>query len=63
MHKQQALTNSSRGCVVVNDKPNKSHRGSRVSDAELSIERSRGVDSSSCGLAGFVSCFIHIPGQ
>lgn len=47
MHKQQALPNSSCSRVIVNDKQNKSPRGSRVSDAELSIERSRGVDSSS----------------
>lgn len=63
MRKHDALTNSSCRCVIVNDKQNKSHQGSRVSDTMLSIERSRGVDFSSCGLAGFVSCFIHIPWQ
>lgn len=61
MRKHDALTNSSGGCVIVNDKQNKSQAGSRVSDTVLSIEGSRGVDFSSCGLAAFVSWSIHIP--
>lgn len=63
MRKHEALTNSSGGRAMVNDKQNKSHAGARVPDTALSLEGSRGVDSSSCGLAGFVSSFIHIPWQ
>lgn len=57
------LTNRSRICAILNHRQNKSHWGSRVSDTTLSIEWGCGVDFSSCGLAGFVSCFIHIPWQ
>lgn len=57
------LTNGSRICAILNHRQNKSHWGSRVSDTTLSIEWGCGVDFSSCGLAGFVSCFIHIPWQ